>query len=161
MKSAELYELLRDLRAGASRGPADVGIYDPDADPVEVFRANLAHGSGDVWTVWLPEHPATVLGAKGRDQPEHAVTAWVTGNGPQSEANARFIAAVFHYQREILDLVDAGVRAEGAASEVEQRLLTERNEAQARLATLERFVREVVARNTPIVELGQQLLGTP
>ena len=75
-----------------SAGPAEVGIIDPEQDPVEHFRANLALGSGDVWAVWLPEHPKT-MGEHPR--PDHAVLVCITGNGPASEANARFIAECF------------------------------------------------------------------
>lgn len=71
-------------------GPWAVAVWDTAKDPVEQFREHLSHGSGPIWGVWCPEHPLT----KGHHpNPEHAVMACLTGNGPTSEANARLIAA--------------------------------------------------------------------
>jgi hypothetical protein len=118
MTSRELYEMLNELRAEASKGAADIGINNPERSPVDAFRESIERGSGDTWLVWLPDHPATMLGENGRDRPAHAVTVCWTGNGPRSEANARFIAAVFHHQRDLFDLVEAGVRAHEYARSV-------------------------------------------
>ena len=73
----------------ASDGPAAWAIFDAEQDPVEQFREYLSFGSGDVSAVWLPEHPRT---AGEHPRPDHAVLACVTGNGPASEANAKFFA---------------------------------------------------------------------
>lgn len=74
----------------ATPGPLRLAIADPDRDPVELFRENLSHGSGEVWAVMAPEHPDTVGGWE--ERPVHAaIVAW-TGNGPTSKANAEFIA---------------------------------------------------------------------
>ena len=75
-----------------SSGPAAVGVIDPSIDPVENFREHISFGSGDIWAVWLPEHPLT---AGEHPRPDHAVLVCITGNGPTSEANARFIAECF------------------------------------------------------------------
>lgn len=72
----------------ATPAPLRIGIYDPERDPVELFRENLSHGSGDVWLVGAPEHPDTVGGWE--DRPGHMATVAITGNGPTSRANAEF-----------------------------------------------------------------------
>lgn len=82
---------LRKLIDGASAAPYRIGHFDPQDDPVARFAENLSHGSGRCWIVFLPEHPRTVGGWD--ERPAHAVTVCITGNGPTSEANARYIAA--------------------------------------------------------------------
>ena len=74
----------------ATASPWDIGITDHSLDPVEWFRGHLSFSeSKDVWSVWCPEHPRT----KGEyPRPDHAVICAVTGNGPDSEKNAEFIA---------------------------------------------------------------------
>lgn len=89
----------------ATPAPLRLGMYDPDKDPVEMFRENLSHGSGPVWLVTAPEHPGTIGGWD--DRPAHAVTTCITGNGPTSEANAVFYA---NAPADIRDLI-AEVRA--------------------------------------------------
>lgn len=86
-----------------SEGPARVGIFEA-ATAVEKVTEMLGYGTGDVWLVWLPEHPKTV---GEYPAPEHAVVAAVTGNGPTSEANARFIAECLTRQGEILKYLEA------------------------------------------------------
>lgn len=78
------------LASKATEGPWDIGVYDSDADPLELIKQYLSYGQGDVHSVWCPTHPLT-RGA--RPRPDHAVLSAITGNGPDSEANAAFIAA--------------------------------------------------------------------
>lgn len=109
----EIVEEFGVLRSKASRPPADIGITAPDHDPVEDYRERIARSeSKTAWVVWLPKHPDTILDPEmGRDHPVDAVVVADTGNGPTSEANARFIAFCFDHQRDIMDLMDAGRRA--------------------------------------------------
>ena len=74
----------------ATPAPGRVAIADPARDPVDLYRENLSHGSGDVYGVMAPEHPGTVDGWA--ERPEHAVMVCLTGNGPTSRANAEFFA---------------------------------------------------------------------
>lgn len=76
---------------GFTAGPLRVGILDPESDPVELLRGNLAHGSGYVWAVSAPNHPHASGGWE--DKPAHTVTTCVTLNGPASEQNARLYEA--------------------------------------------------------------------
>ena len=89
MTDADIDAIESRLNA-ATPGPRRLGNYDPDKDPVELFRENLSHGSGPVWLVYAPEHPDTVGGYE--ERPGHVATVCLTGNGPTSEANAEFIA---------------------------------------------------------------------
>lgn len=82
---------LEQLHRKASPAPWALGIIGPEYDPVEVHRKNLSRGSGNVWLVFLPEHP---LATGTREQPDAYVTAAITGNGPTSEVNARFLCAM-------------------------------------------------------------------
>ena len=50
-----LIAALRAKTLAATPGPRRTAIYDPEKDPVELFRENLSHGTGDVWGVILPE----------------------------------------------------------------------------------------------------------
>jgi len=77
----------------ATPAPLAVGIYDPELDPVELFRQNLdaaVDQTESVWVVWCPKHPDSNPDPEGH--PTHAVLAAITGNGPTSEANAEFFA---------------------------------------------------------------------
>ena len=95
----------------ASDGPAELGIATQDMPPGEWFAENASHGSGDIHTVWLPKHPLT----RGEyPRPEHAVILAITGNGPQSEANALAIAAYWEaaprlaaWAQQVMPLVEA------------------------------------------------------
>lgn len=101
ISDTELDEI--EARANAATpDPWQIGITDPELDPVELFRQHLALGATtDVWNVWCPEHPRT----KGEyPRPDHAVIAAITGNGPDSENNARFIAEA---RTDILKLIAA------------------------------------------------------
>ena len=104
MTDADIDAIEARLNA-ATPGPLRLGMYDPDKDPVELFRENLSHGSGPVWLVIAPEHPDTVGGWE--DRPEHAAITCLTGNGPLGEANAVFYA---NAPADIRDLI-AEVRA--------------------------------------------------
>lgn len=84
----------------ASEGPAIVGILNPDEDPVELFRQNLAFGEGKVWVVYLPEHPLSQWDDPQR--PDHAVLAAITGNGPTSQANAEFFSWCLTHKQAIV-----------------------------------------------------------
>ncbi len=95
----------------ATPGPLGLAIVDPTREPGEWFREHLSYGTGDIWCVWCPMHPRTVGEAP---RPEHAVILAITGNGPQSEANAEFIAcAVRDVPRLVAEVRElATVRAE-------------------------------------------------
>jgi len=75
----------------ATPGPWDVGIKDPEIDPIEWYQGRNAFDvEMDTWIVWCPEHPKT-RGTHPR--PEHSVLTAITGNGEDSQINAEFIAA--------------------------------------------------------------------
>lgn len=105
MDTEKLKELRR-LHEAATPGPGDIGIFETDVAAERVV-ANLSHGSGPCWLVWLPDHPLT----RGtRPAPEHAVTVAITGNGPNSEANARWLAEVYSHASDILTLAEEALR---------------------------------------------------
>lgn len=91
----------------ASEGPAAVAIYEPGRE-IEHITENLSHGTGNVWTVYLPEHPDS-------DPPRHTpgemrantITVCITGNGPTSQKNAEFIADCFTYKAVIQQALDS------------------------------------------------------
>ena len=75
----------------ATPGPWDVGIKDPEIDPIEWYQGcNAFDVEMDTWIVWCPEHPKT-RGTYPR--PEHSISTAITGNGEDSQINAEFIAA--------------------------------------------------------------------
>jgi len=77
------------LDKAATKGPVKIGIVDRTLDPVEWFREHLSYGQGDIWCCHLPEHPKAI---GPDDKPDHAILSAITGNGPDSEANAEFFA---------------------------------------------------------------------
>jgi hypothetical protein len=90
MIDAERIQQIEARLAAATPGPLELGIVDHEREPGEWFRENLSYGTdSDVWVVWCPKHPLTVGEAP---KPEHAVLTAITGNGPQSEANAELYA---------------------------------------------------------------------
>lgn len=90
MTVQEFIEQVKAREAKATKGPLRVGIFDPEKDPVELFREHLSHGDGPIWAVFCPNHPE----AKGTpEKPEFAVLLGITGNGPTSQANADKLAA--------------------------------------------------------------------
>lgn len=89
---------IRQRAEAATPSPWEVGIVDPKIDPVEWFRQHLSFSdSTDVWCVWCPQHP--------RAGGEHSVLSAITGNGPDSEANAYFIANARRYVIALLDRI--------------------------------------------------------
>lgn len=89
---------VRQRAEAATPSPWEVGIVDPEIDPVEWFRQHLSFSeSTDVWCVWCPQHP--------RADGEHSVLSAITGNGPDSEANAYFIANARRYVITLLDRI--------------------------------------------------------
>lgn len=90
MIEQKVLEEWKGICEAATKGPCEVGIFDPDDDPVERIREHLSYGSGKVFCVWLPQHPKSMPDPEGR--PTHAVLACITGNGPDSEKNAEFYA---------------------------------------------------------------------
>lgn len=83
---------LAEIRARvekATKGPWATAVYREDKEPIEWLRENLSHGSGPLHGVWCPEHPLTI---GTHPDPDHAVMAAVTGNGPTSKPNSDFIA---------------------------------------------------------------------
>lgn len=90
--------------AMATPAPLEVGIVDPELDPVQWFKEHLEladNPTGDVWVVWCPKHPKSERDPEGR--PTHAVLAAITGNGPTSEHNAEFFA---HARDDVPWLID-------------------------------------------------------
>ena len=88
-------ERLAEIEARASKAtqaPLEVGIFDPELDPIDLVRRHLSYGAGAIYNVWAPEHRDTRIGTD-RSRPEHVAIAAITGNGPTSEANAEFFAA--------------------------------------------------------------------
>ena len=81
---------LSTLRAVAARitpGPYRWGIFE-EATSFEMAAQSLSFGSGDVHLVTLPKHPRSKQGDDPM-RPEHEVALCMTGNGPDSEPNAR------------------------------------------------------------------------
>ena len=70
-----------------SPGPYRWGIYEADK-AIEMIEGNLKHGSGPVHLIFLPNHEHSVIGDDPM-RPKHAVVFCITGNGPNSENNAR------------------------------------------------------------------------
>lgn len=90
MTRSERLEEIRKRAEVATPGPWLWALFDEAKDPLEWIRECLSYGSGPVHLTWCPEHPLT----KGQHpRPEHAVVPAITGNGPTSEANAKFLAA--------------------------------------------------------------------
>ena len=79
----------RERCRAATPGPWEWCVWNPERDPVEMFREHLSHGSGRVHGSWAPNHEKSV---GEHPNPEHAVMPCLTGNGPDSEANAVFIS---------------------------------------------------------------------
>lgn len=103
-------------------GPLRLGIWPADWDHVEAFRENLKYGSGAVWMVIAPEHPHSIGGLD--DNPTHAVTTAITGNGPASEANAKLYAAAPELLKalgELLLIYETGYPESDYAAEVANR----------------------------------------
>ena len=73
--------------AAISPGPYRWGIFPEGEDQVEWIRKMLSFGSGDIHCVYLPGHKNSRIGSD-EYKPEHAVTLCITGNGPNSKANA-------------------------------------------------------------------------
>ena len=81
------------LAAAATVGPWDGrATFDPARDTLEQVGQMLAHGSGPTWLVMALTDPRSVVGPD-PTRPKHAVIPALTGNGPQAEANAAFVAA--------------------------------------------------------------------
>lgn len=82
----------------ASQGTTGVGVAARDDDAAEWFAEKLSHGKGDIFCVYLG------------DAAEGVVTA-ITGNGPTSEANAKFYK---HAHADIPRLLERTKQAESA-----------------------------------------------
>ena len=86
---------LRKLAEAATPGRLRWAITEKDthAEQAAWFEEHLSHtDSTTVHSVGVMDHPNTVVGDD-EERPKHLVCMATTGNGPNSEANARFIAA--------------------------------------------------------------------
>ena len=99
-------EEIRKLCDGATAGTWRWGVVDRTLGLVEWFKAHISFGSGDCHCVWIEGHP--------RATPGHSVLAAITGNGPDSEKNAKFIISARDGMRYLLDRLTA---AEAALAE--------------------------------------------
>lgn len=91
---------LRALAEAATQGALSLGNF-PDPSPtaaVAYFGDMIRKGSGEVWAVVTPMLDGTPL-------EEEALYLAITGNGPTSESNARFIAVA--NPRTVLALIEA------------------------------------------------------
>lgn len=104
-------------------GPLRLGVWPADwgqEKQVEMFRQSLAFSEGAVWMVIAPEHPQSIGGWE--DNPTHAVTTAITGNGPASEANARLYAAAPDLLAMAIEALDSlEVSVEGDIDYVDKR----------------------------------------
>lgn len=98
---------LRAAYSEATPGPLAWGIS-PAEDELARHADHLSYGAGPSHIVYAPEHPATRIGPDPKN-PEHVAVVAVTGNGPTSEANAKFII-------EATDAMPAILAAIGAAT---------------------------------------------
>lgn len=106
---SELRRLAEEATPGRLRwGATDKQSHEEMADYIRDHFEG--HASTRINWVLAMEHPGTVLGAD-EDRPEFAVCVAETGNGPNSENNARFIAAAS--RDVILALLDRAEKAEG------------------------------------------------
>ena len=83
-----------------SDGPYEWAVIPEGQDQMEIVRKHFEFGSGDIHAVWLPSHPKSVIGTD-RERPEHGVFLCMTGNGPNSENNAKALCALL-MQRDII-----------------------------------------------------------
>ena len=77
----EYLATLEKLAQASTPGPTELCICDPDIDPIEWYRNSLAHS--DAPTIWCVNSPDGFIA--------------ITGNGPNSQNNARFIAEARGY----------------------------------------------------------------
>lgn len=86
---------IRARADAATAGPWEEGISDAATREQQVARLaeRLLAGPREVFPcVWVPTHPDTKIGDDPQ-RPLHAVVVCDTGNGPNGDANAAFIAA--------------------------------------------------------------------
>lgn len=94
MSETELLDI-EALCAKATPGPWETSVSPTRTteEAIEHMAQHIRAAPGvEVFGVWCPEHEGTVIG-EDRARPVHAVHAAKTGNGPNSAANADFIAA--------------------------------------------------------------------
>lgn len=84
---ADLLEQILEASKDMSVGSYRWGIIPEGDGQSDWVLKNLSFGSGPVHLVMLPDHPQSVVGDN-PDEPEHAVTMALTGNGPKSKDNA-------------------------------------------------------------------------
>lgn len=108
MVTKEELQAIQERAEKATPGPWEWARFDDSKEPIEWLREMLSYGSGPVHGAWAPGHPLT-RGTHPR--PEHAVMPAITGNGPTSEANAKFIAAA---RTDVLALLEHIAALEGA-----------------------------------------------
>lgn len=85
----ELLAELRRVTEAATQGDYSLGNFPSDVleDQISYFREMSSSGTGAIWGVIVPTEDGVSL-------EKAALWVAVTGNGPTSEANTRFIAAV-------------------------------------------------------------------
>lgn len=86
---------LEALCEKATPGPWETSVTEAKSteEMYQQMAEHLSHsGKVVVSGVWCPKHPQTVIGGDPA-RPVHAVSACITGNGPNAPANAEFIAA--------------------------------------------------------------------
>jgi len=88
-----------------SPGPYKHATIPEGPDQVKCVIDYLKFGKGPIHAVYLPNHPATVVG-KDADQPEHVVILCITGNGYNSENNAKALVALLESNRKVNEELD-------------------------------------------------------
>lgn len=78
-----------------SPGPYGWAVIPSGEEQMGWIHKHFSFGSGDIHAVWLPNHEGSVIGDD-PERPERAVILCVTGNGPKSKDNARFLVAVLN-----------------------------------------------------------------
>lgn len=92
-----------DIISKISAGPYQWGIIPAGPDQAEIIKAHFDRGSGDVHTIILPSHPDSDIGPDPM-RPNHAALLCMTGNGPNSEANAKALCCLLTHR----DIIRAG-----------------------------------------------------
>jgi len=79
-------------------GPYEHAVIPEGPDQMRWVRDHYKFGKGPIHAVYLPKHPGTVVG-KDKDQPEHAMLLCITGNGYNSENNAKALVELLEHVR--------------------------------------------------------------
>lgn len=101
--SSDVKQILREHNL--SQGPYTLTAIEDDEKQVEYYTGLLKFGRGRIWGIGLPSHPQSKIGPDELN-PEHLVTMLLTGNGPNSENNARGLIHVLQLLPRVIELLE-------------------------------------------------------